>query len=186
MKVLAKKMSSLGLLKVRIVIGVLSMAVGFIGLPVGLIAVDATLLLNPYVLGVVIAGMLFFGSVGYFLFIRPYFLYRELPDVLAETDGEFLYIHLPKKEAKIPLNSIEEVFVDVDLPFIYQKEFVTDIIIHLFSEEYGTVYLEIPNEGKFKMRFVSQAQDTADELISFMQGVFERARAAEASSEGEM
>ena len=166
MQVLVRKMRGLGLLKLEFAIGTVIMAAAVIGLPAGIAWVDYTLLLNPYVLGVIFAGMLFFASVAYFLFIRPYFIYRSMPEVLVETDGEFIYIHT-KKEAKIPLSDIELATVYVDLPFIYQKEFLVEIIIHLFSEEYGTVTLELPGHGNFKMRFVANAEDTGDSLIRF-------------------
>ena len=171
MKILAKKMSSLGLLKLEMALGTATMAAAVIILPASIAWIDYTLLLNPYVLGVIFLGMLLFASVAYFLFIRPYFIYRSMPEVLVETDGEFLYIHA-KKEAKIPLSDIELATVYVDLPFIYQKEFITEIIIHLFSEEYGTVTLELPGHGNFKMRFVSNAEETGDSLIGFFKDLW--------------
>ena len=98
MKILVKKMSSFGILKVQMIVGAIIMLVALIALPVGIISGDPSLILNPYVLGVVLIGMLMFGSFAYFLFIRPYFIYRKSPEVLAETDGEYVYIH-GKKEA---------------------------------------------------------------------------------------
>ena len=172
MRILVRKMSSLGLLKVELIIGTLIMAAAVIGLPVGIALTDVTLMLNPYVLGVIGVGMLFFGLVGYFIFIRPYILYRKLPAVQAETDGEFLYIH-SKKEAKIPLSRLESATVYVDLPYIYQKEFLSEFIIHVFSEYYGTVILELPGYGKFKMRFVANAEESGDNLIRFIREVLD-------------
>ena len=90
-----------------------------------------------------------------------------MPEVLAETDGEFLYIHT-KNEAKIPVAALADSVMYVDLPFIYQKEFLSDFIIHIFSEEYGTVTLDVPDYGTYKMRFVSQATKTGDNLIRFI------------------
>ena len=174
MKVLVKKMSSLKLLGFELVWKSLTMAVAMLILPVGLAVLDYTLLLNPYVLGVVIAGMLFFGLVGYFFGIRPYLLYKKAPDVYVEVDDEFLYIH-SKKEAKIPLKDIDSATVDVDLPFIYQKEFISDMIVQLFSEQYGTVHLELPGHGSFKFKFVSEAEDTGDKLIQFFRKMFKEA-----------
>ena len=172
MRILVRKMSSLGLLKVELIIGTLIMAAAVIGLPVGIALTDVTLMLNPYVLGVIGVGMLLFGLVGYFIFIRPYILYRKLPAVQAETDGEFLYIH-SKKEAKIPLSKLESATVYVDLPYIYQKEFLSEFIIHIFSEYYGTVILELPGYGKFKMRFVANAEESGDNLIRFIREVLD-------------
>ena len=179
MKVLVKKMSSLKLLGFELVWKSLTMAVAMLILPVGLAVLDYTLLLNPYVLGVVIAGMLFFGLVGYFFGIRPYLLYKKAPDVYVEVDDEFLYIH-SKKEAKIPLKDIDSATVYVDLPFIYQKEFLSDMLVHFFSEQYGTVKLEIHGHGNFKLRFVSDAEETGDKLIRFFQRMFDAADAENA------
>ena len=118
-------------------------------------------------IGVVVVGMLFFGLVGFFMFIRPYLLYRKLPAVQAEADSEFLYIHT-KKEAKIPLSELSEATVRVDLPYLLQKEFLREFIIHLFSEEYGDVILEIPGYGVYRMRFVANAELSANELARFI------------------
>ena len=172
MRILVRKMSSLGLLRVELIIGTLIMAAAVIGLPVGIALTDVTLMLNPYVLLVVAIGMLLFALVGYFIFVRPYILYRKLPEVQMEADGEFLYIH-SKKEAKIPLCELCEATVYVELPYIYQKEFLSEFIIHIFSEHYGTVIVELPGHGRFKMRFVSNAEDTADNLIHFIREIFD-------------
>ena len=167
MRVLIRKMKRLGLLKLELVIGALIMAVAVIGLPAGIMSIDVALMANPYVVGVVIIGILMFASVGFFCFVRPYILYRKLPDVQAETDGEFLYIHA-KREAKIPLSSLSDAYVRVELPYLLQKEFLAEFIIHLFSEEYGNVVLEIPGKGSYRMRFVSHAKDAANELRYFI------------------
>ena len=167
MKILISKMKSLGLLKFELIIGTIIMAAAIIGLPIGIGSVDIALLANPYVLGTIAIAMLLFGLVGYTIFVRPYLLYRKLPAVLAETDGEFLYIH-GKKEAKIPLSALEEATVYVQLPYILQKEFISEFIIHIFSEEYGTIVLDVPNYGSYKMRFVSHARETADKFIRFV------------------
>lgn len=170
MRVLVKKMSSLGILKVQMVVGAIIMVAAMILLPVGIIMEDASLILNPYILGVVLIGMLMFGLFAYFLFIRPYFLYRKSPDVLVETDGEYLYIH-GNKEAKILLSEIEEANTHVHLPFIYSNEFVATFIIHLVSEEYGDLSLDIPGHGSYKLRFVSDVQATSGRLIAFLNEV---------------
>ena len=167
MRTLVKKMTKPGLIKLRMVVGALFMAVAMIIVPVGIIYLDITLLANPYVLGVVIIAMLMFAAVGFFGYIYPYKTYLKMPEVLAETDGEFLYIHT-KNEAKIPVAALADSIMYVDLPFIYQKEFLSDFIIHIFSEEYGTVTLDVPDYGTYKMRFVSQATKTGDNLIRFI------------------
>ena len=92
MKVLIKKMSSFGILKAQMIFGAIVMAAVVIALPASIATTDASLLLNPYLLGVVVVGMLMFAAFAYFLFIRPFFTYRITPEVLAETDGEYLYI----------------------------------------------------------------------------------------------
>ena len=176
MKVFVKKMSSLKLLKLELIIGCIIMAVAIIGLPVGILVTDAELLLDPNILGVILVAMLMFGLVAYFLFIRPYILYRKTPMVQVETDGEFLYIY-GKKQAKIPLASIDEISIRVELPFILQKEFLREMIIHMFSEKYGDIVLEIANYGTFRLRFVSNAQDSADELFSFLEKIINSADA---------
>ena len=51
---------------------------------------------------------------------------------------------------------------------MFHPGFLREFIIHIFSSNYGTVILEIENFGKFKMPFVANAEDVADELISFI------------------
>ena len=167
MRILATKMKSFGILRAQLIIGALVMLAAMIMLPVGIMQVDPSMLLNPYVLGVVIIGMLMFGLFAYFLFIRPYFIYRKSPDVLAETDGEYLYLY-GKKQAKIPLSELEGASVFVSLPFLYSKEFIAVLMIHLFSEQYGDLTLDVPGYGSYKLRFVSNVRETADELLSFL------------------
>jgi hypothetical protein len=160
-------MKSFGILRAQLIIGALVMLAAMIMLPVGIMQVDPSMLLNPYVLGVVIIGMLMFGLFAYFLFIRPYFIYRKSPDVLAETDGEYLYVY-GKKQAKIPLSELEGASVFVSLPFLYSKELIAVLMIHLFSEQYGDLTLDIPGYGSYKLRFVSNVRETADELLTFL------------------
>ena len=167
MRAIVKKMSKLGILKLEMIIGALVMAAALIILPVGVMSVDVSLILNPYVLGVVLIGMLMFGSIAYFLFMRPYFIYRKSPEVLAETDGEFLYIH-GKKEAKIPLSDLDGASVFVHLPFFYSNEFLAVLLIHIFSEQYGDISLDVPGYGSYKMKFVANADKTARELRLFI------------------
>ena len=174
MTVLARKITKLGLLKFQIVIGSLVMAAAIIGLPLGIMFADSSLMTNPYILGTIFIGMLFFALVGFICFIRPYILYRKFPEVQAETDGEFLYIHT-KKEAKIPLASISKVYVRADLPYLLQKEFISEFLVHMFSGEYGNVVLEISGYGKYKMRFIAQAKATEQELALFLNNAMNQA-----------
>lgn len=167
MKILVKKMSSFGILRVQMIVGAIVMAAAFIGLPAAIISADASLLLNPYVLGAVLVGMLMFGCFAYFLFVRPCFLYRQSPDVLAQTDGEYLYLY-GKKEAKIPLSDLDGMSTFVHYPFLYSNELIATLIVHLVSEKYGDLDLDIPGYGSYKLRFVSNVQATTDELIAFV------------------
>lgn len=167
MKILVKKMSSFGILRVQLVIGAIVMAAAMLGLPIAVLLGDASLLLNPYVLGVVVIGMLMFGSFAYFLFIRPYRIYRKSPEVLAETDGEYVYVY-GNKQAKIPLSAFEGAMVTYHLPFIYSKELIAVLMIHLFSEEYGDLILDVPGYGSYKLCFVSNVKETADALMTFL------------------
>lgn len=167
MNILVRKMSSFGILKVQMIIGAIIMVAAMIALPAGIMIGDPSLILNPYVLGVVIIGMLMFGLFAYFLFIRPFFIYRKSPEVLAETDGKYLYIH-GKKEAKIPLSDLDGASTFVHLPFLYSNELIAVLLTYLFSEKYGDLDLDVPGYGSYKLRFVSNVQATADELIAFI------------------
>ena len=174
MRVLVKKMSKLGLLKAQLIIGALVMAAAVIGLPVGMALTDIEMLKNPYVLGTIVVAMILFALVGFFIFVRPYILYHKFPEVQVEADEQFLYIHT-KKEAKIPLANIERIYVNADLPYLYQKEFLAEFLVHIFSDEYGDIRLEIPGYGKYRMRFIGQVKNTANELAAFLEGVMNKA-----------
>ena len=152
------------------IFGAIIMLAAMVLLPAGIAATDASLLLNPYVLGIVIIGMLMFGAFAYFLFIRPALVYSKSPEVLAETDGEYLYIY-GKKQAKIPLSDLEGAVVTYHLPFIYSKELVAVLLTHLFSENYGDLSLDVPEYGSYRLCFVSDVKATADELIAFLSSV---------------
>ena len=167
MKILVSKMEKLGLLKfVLVYYAIIYIALALV-LPVSVILLDPSLLLNPTILGVVIIAVLFFGTIGYFTFIRPYFVYKKLPNVLAETDGEFVYFH-GKKEAKISLNDLSYCYMDVDVPHIFQHGFIREFIIHKFSSNYGTITLEVPNHGTIKLQFVANAEDVSKELLNYI------------------
>ena len=167
MRVLAKKMSSLGVLKVQMIISLVIMAVALLSLPALFIAMDPSLLLNPTVLVIVLVGMLMFGFFGYFLSIRPYKLYKNSPEILAETDGEYLYIH-GKKEAKIPLSELEGTSTFVHLPFIYSNEILATFVVHMVSEQYGDLDIDIPGYGEFKLRYVANVYATSNQLIAYI------------------
>ena len=167
MKLLVKKMSSFGILKAHMIFGAIAMAAVVIALPASIATTDASLLLNPYLLGVVVVGMLIFAAFAYFLFIRPFFTYRKTPEVLAETDGEYLYIY-GKKQAKIPLSDFDGAIVTYHLPFIYSKELVAVLLTYLFSDKYGDLSLDVPGYGSYRLCFVSDVKATADELITFL------------------
>ena len=167
MKVLVSKMENLGFLKVVLIFYTVIMIALALALPITIIAIDATLITNPTIIGLSVIALLFFGLTGYFTFVRPYVDYHKLPQVLAETDGEFLYIH-GKKEGKIPLSSLSDVSVDVDVPYLFQPGFVREFIIHIFSYNYGDIILDVPDYGEFKMPFIASAEDVACELASFI------------------
>lgn len=167
MNILIRKISKPGLLLVELVFGVLLMGAAAALLPVAIAQVDISLLLNPLVLAIVGGGILFFVLVAYLCLIRPYITYRRFPNVQAETDGKNLYIHA-NKEACIPLSALTRATVRVELPYLLQKEFLREFIIHMFSDEYGTVVLEVPGHGTYKMRYVSRARASANELTRFL------------------
>ena len=167
MKVLVSKMEKLGLLKfVLIYYAVIYIALALV-MPVTILILDPSLFLNSTILAIVIGAVLFFGLIGYFTFIRPYFVYKKLPNVLAETDGEYVYFH-GKKEAKISLVDLSYCYMDVDVPHIFQQGFIREFIIHKFSSNYGSITLEVPSYGTVKLQFVANAQDVANELLNYI------------------
>ena len=170
MNVLVRKMSSLKLLKVELILGSVFSAVAMIGIPVSIFFLMPELLKVPLAWGIALGVMLFFGLVGYGLFVHPYRLYLRLPDVLAEYDDEFLYIH-SKKEAKIPLAELTYVNITAELPFIFQEGFLREMVIHFCSDEYGKIDLDIDGFGSYKLYFVPHAEDMESELLEFFDGV---------------
>ena len=163
MTVLVRKMDKLGLL--RFVMIFYSSLLGLLALamPITIICLDVTLLANPVLLGITLISMLFFGSIGYLTFV-----YKKLPEALAETDGEFLYIH-GKKEGKIPLSSLAGAYSYVDVPYMFQPGFFREFLIHIFSYNYGDVILEVPEYGTFKMRFVANAEEVGISFANFIE-----------------
>jgi hypothetical protein len=167
MKILVKKMSSFGILKFQLIAGAIVMLAVMVLIPVSIISVDASLILNPFVLFVVVIGMLMFGLFAYFLFTRPYFIYHKSPEVLMETDGEYVYIY-GKNTEKIPLSAFERAMVTYHLPFIYSKELIATLLTHLFSDNYGDLSVDVPEYGSFKLRFVANVCVAADELTAYL------------------
>ena len=170
MNVLVRKMSSLKLLKVELILGTIFSAVAMIGIPVSIFCLAPDLLREPLAWVIAVGAMLFFGLVGYGLFVHPYRLYHKLPDVQLEYDDEFLYIH-SKKEAKIPLAELNYVHITAELPFILQEGFLREILIHLCSDEYGRIDLDIDGFGSYKLYFVPHAKDMEGKLLRFFDGV---------------
>lgn len=170
MNVLVRKMSNLKLLKVELILGSIFSSVAMIGIPISIFCLAPDLLREPLAWGIVLLVMLFFASVGYFLFVRPYRIYLKLPDVQAEYDDEFLYIH-GKKEAKIPLAELTYVNITAELPFIFHQSFLREMIIHFCSDEYGNIDLDIDGFGNYKLRFVPHAEAMESELLRFFNGV---------------
>ena len=170
MNVLVRKMSSLKLLKVELILGTVFSAIAMIAIPVSIFCIAPDLLREPLAWGIAFGVVLFFGLVGYGLFVRPYRLYLKLPDVQLEYDDEFLYIH-SKKEAKIPLAELTYVRITAELPFLLHESFLREILIHLCSDEYGKIDLDIEGFGSYKLYFVPHAEDMESELLGFFNGV---------------
>jgi hypothetical protein len=170
MKTLVKKMSSLKLLKVELIAGTVFSAIAMIGIPISIFCLAPDLLREPLAWGIALGTVLFFGLVGYGLFVRPYRLYLKLPDVQLEYDDEFLYIH-SKKEAKIPLAELTYVNITAELPFILHGSFWREILIHYCSDEYGRIDLDIDGFGSYKLYFVPYAKEMESELFRFFDGV---------------
>ena len=170
MKVLIRKMSSLKLLKVELILGTVFSAVAMIGIPVSIFCIAPDLVKEPLGWAVALGALLFFGLVGYGLFVHPYRLYLRLPDVQMEYDDEFLYIH-SKKEAKIPLAELTYVNITAELPFLLHGSFWREILIHFCSDEYGRIDLDIDGFGSYKLYFVPHAKEMEGKLLGFFNGV---------------
>lgn len=164
MKVIAQKTTQATMLMAELIIGMVIMIAACIGLPIGAFYNNPELLSNGYLWGAVIVGMLIFGLIGFFGFIRPYVLFRKLPEVQAETDGTYLYIH-SKKEAKIPLADMEGTYLDAETPSYMSRELIT----HLLSDRYGTVIINVPKYGKYKLYFIANARNVPACLLSLIE-----------------
>lgn len=161
MKVIAKKTKHLSVFIVRLIFGMLMMIGMVLGLPITLMCYDITLFTNlPFVL-VILGIMLLFALIAYFGFVKPYQLYRKLPEIQAETDGEYLYIH-SKKEAKIPLSAMDGVYVTPEIPNYMSSQY----FVHMFSEFYGDVEIDIPEYGEYKLYFVVDAIEVANTIVA--------------------
>ena len=165
MNVLVKKMSSLKLLKVELILGTIFSAIAMIGIPVSIFCIAPDLLKEPLAWEIALGIMLFFGLVGYGLFVRPYRLYLKLPDVQLEYDDEFLYIH-SKKEAKIPLADLTYVQITTELPFLLHESFLREILIHLCSDEYGRIDLDIDGFGSYEYIGYQNRNEVNYEILS--------------------
>ena len=167
MRTLVTKMNKLGLLRfVLIYYAVIYIALALV-MPITILLLDPSLFLNPTILIIVIIAVAFFGTIGYFTFIRPYIEYNKLPEVLAETDGEFVYFH-GKKEVKISIMDLSYCYMDVDVPHIFHPGFLREFIIHKFSSDYGTIVLNVPSYGTVKMQFVANAEEVGKELLNYI------------------
>lgn len=153
MEVVARKSQKMGLVIIQFIVGILLTGVGFIIIPIVLFGSDPEAVKDPFIWLVALICMAFFGLVGYFADIRQLILFKKSPDVQAETDGEYLYIH-GKKEAKIPLVDMKDAELDSVEPYVMSHEF----IVHLFSERYGKVIIKVPNYGKYKLYFISESK----------------------------
>ena len=170
MRTLVRKMGSLKLLKVELIGGSICSALAMIAIPVSIFCIAPILLTEPLAWVIALGTMLFFGLVGYGLFVYPYRLYLRLPDVQAEYDDEFLYIH-SKKEAKIPLADLNYVNITAELPFLLHESFLREILIHFCSDEYGKIVLDIDGFGSYKLYFVPHAKHMEGELLRFFNSV---------------
>ena len=170
MTVLVRKMSSLKLLKVELILGTVFSAIAMTGIPISIFCLAPDLLGVPLAWAIVLGIVLFFGLVGYGLFVHPYRLYLKLPEIQAEYDDEFLYIH-SKKEAKISLSKITYVHITAEFPFLLHESFLREILIHFCSDEYGRIDLDIDGFGSYKLYFVPHAKDMESELFRFFDGV---------------
>ena len=165
MNVLVRKMGSLKILKIELVGGAICSALAMIGIPVSIFCIAPALLKEPLAWGIALGVALFFGLVGYGLFVRPYRLYLKLPDVQLEYDDEFLYIH-SKKEAKIPLADLTYVHITAELPFLLHESILREILIHLCSDEYGRIDLDIDGFGSYEYIGYQNRNEVNYEILS--------------------
>lgn len=163
MKALAKTTSQKSLLTLHLLSGALISAVAFVGTPILVFSLDPVMVQEPMAWIIVLALMAFFGLVGYLGSFRPYQVWRRLPEIQAETDGTYLYIH-GKKEAKLPLSQLDGTYLDAHLPYIMTREF----LVHLFSAHYGKVVIDTPNHGKYVLPFVADAREVPETIAELI------------------
>ena len=164
MKLIAKKTKHFSMFVMELIFGMVMTLGLVVVLPLSLLFLDITLFANLTFTVVILAIMLIFGLIAFFGFIRPYFIYRKMPEVQAETDGEYLYIH-SNKEAKIPLAEMENTYVEADIPSLVTNQF----FIHLLSERYGNVIIEVPNYGTYKLYYVAYAEEVSRTIVKIIE-----------------
>ena len=160
MKIIATKTKHFSVFIIELVLGMIIVSATIVGLPIGVLFLDSSLFSNLPFMGFILAIMFIFTLIGYFFFVRPYQLYRKMPEIQAQTDGEYLYIN-SKKKAKIPLADLENAYINSEIPNFMSNQF----IIHLLSEEYGNVVIEVPKHGKYRLYYISHASDVASTII---------------------
>lgn len=161
MNILAKTTNKKSLFTLDLIVGIVIMAAAVIAIPIAIFSIDPSLVEIPAIWILVIALVLFFGSVGFFGYLRPFLIFRKMPKVQAETDGEYLYLH-GKKEAKLPLAALAKAKIHEEIPYLISWSF----IVHLASEQFGNVVIKVPKHGKFKLYYVARARQVAIELIT--------------------
>lgn len=163
MKLIAKKTKHFSMFVLDLIIGIVMTTAVIVVMPISLLMYDVSLFANLQFTLIILGIMVIFGLVGYFGFIKPYLRYRKMPEIQAETDGEYLYLH-GDKEAKIPLADMEDTYVEPDIPSLVTNEF----FIHLLSERYGNVSIDVPKYGKYKLYYVAHAEDVANTIVEII------------------
>lgn len=155
MEVIAKTTPVKLILIAEWVLGILTILAFVIALPVALLFYMPEAMAEPLMWAVLAGVALFFGGGGYLMLVRPYNIYKKLPEIQAQTDGTNLYIY-GKKEAVIPLRNMEgfSCFASPE-----------NLLIQMLADGYGVVTLEVPEYGKFKFYHVSHANQVPDKLV---------------------
>lgn len=164
MKTVAKKTDKKALIIFDLVVGILVGIFGGIVVPVLIFCLDPEFLTNIYIWITAIGLLLFFGLITYATAIRPLMLFKKSKEIQAETDGEYIYFY-GNKEAKIPLKEMEGTSIDIQVPYLLSHEF----IIHLVSEQYGKLIINVPNYGKYKLYYIANAKDVMYEIKNLIE-----------------